>query len=537
MSSGMRHRRRPGRFVPRTTIRDTGIDYTALGLLVHLLDKPRGWRVRGDNLAAERSNSNGQVMKSLAQLRAAGYYRLERRRLLNGKFVMGTAISEEPVEEWAADNAEFGGEPVPLVQQPDGTFLVRHKNGQLTDDGFGDWEDFGDDDVPDDDPEEADFPDLETEVPDFPEPETEAPVPPDLEIAGPGHPGAANVGPFGRREKKQREGKGFLPAVGELPVGEGAPESAVPAGNEDHHPSVRPAPAAVPGLPGPPTLTVFRALPADVRRRIGRNRQGIVLGAIAREIGQANGRTVAELVARVERRWDGWQALNPHGRIGDPVAVAVSLVQRRHCANVRCEDGIDLDSGARCPACAGRGPRPPSPPGGAAFAQGGNVHGGSVVHLHPRAPARSMVSTARDSSTPAPTAPPVAEVLAFRPPRELEPVAPDFRPARRDPERPAKAAAIQAARAALRPSAASDRERELDDALKIPCPVRLCGADEGALCVNRDGVEMPKRHLHGPRVVQARELRLAGASGDARDADDGDGGGGGDGEHGLDVTG
>lgn len=524
----MRHRRRPGRFVPRTTIRDTGIDYIALGLLVHLLDKPRGWRVRGETLAAERTNSNGQVMKSLAQLRAAGYYRLERRRLLNGKFVMGTAISEEPVEEWVADNAEFDGEPVPLVQQPDGSFLVRHKDGKLTDDGFGNWEDFGDDEDQHDDFQEEDFPDLEAEGPDFPDLETEGPVPPDPEIPGSGGPGTANVGPLReKREKKQREGKGALPAVGELPVGGGAQEAAVPAGKEDHHSSSRPAAVegTVAGLPGPPALTVFRALPDEVRRRIGRNRQGVVLGAIAREIGDANGRTVAEIVARVERRWDGWKVLNPHGRIADPVAVAVSLVQRKHCANVRCEDGTDLDSGATCPACRERGPRPP---GGAAAAQPSNPQGGSVVvPLHPRAKARSMVSTARPNSAVTPTAPPVGEVLAFRPPREPNPVTPDFLSTPQESERPVKSAAIEAARAALRPKSATSRDRELDDALKIMCPVRLCGADDGALCVNRDGVEMPKRHLHGPRVVQARELRLEGA------LDDEDGGG----ERDLDVTG
>ncbi len=47
----------------------------------------------------------------------------------------GTAVCEDPVGSWASEYAEYEG-PVPVVQQPDGGFKVRRKDGSLTGDGF-----------------------------------------------------------------------------------------------------------------------------------------------------------------------------------------------------------------------------------------------------------------------------------------------------------------------------------------------------------------------------------------------------------------
>ncbi|GHE31956.1 hypothetical protein GCM10017673_38400 [Streptosporangium violaceochromogenes] len=219
----MRHRRRAGTYMPRTTIRDTDLTYEALGLLTSLLDRPRSWQVRGDVLAAERNVPEGRVMKGLAQLRAKGYYRLERRRLLSGKFAMGTAISEDPVEEWAADNAEFGGKPVDLVQQPDGSFLVLHKDGSLTSDGFDGLEDFGDelDEYDEDDEEPEGGPDVYARLWDNPEPEDVVPVQPDPQNPGPRQPDPGHSGPFRSKEKKKQreESSGSLASAPE-PAGD-----------------------------------------------------------------------------------------------------------------------------------------------------------------------------------------------------------------------------------------------------------------------------------------------------------------------------
>lgn len=199
----------------RKTTRDVTIGWLALGLLSHLLGRPSNWKVRGDVLAAERPSmagcTEGQVMKALAELRAAGYYRLERRRMLDGTFKMGTAVSPEPVPEWVTDNEEFSGKAVPLIEQSDGTFRVRHKDGTLTSDGFEDVEgeeDYYGPNEPDDDyydPDETD----ESQLGDFPEPGDAGPENPTKEKArssqlqgfpdpdqpGPGQPGPAQPGP------------------------------------------------------------------------------------------------------------------------------------------------------------------------------------------------------------------------------------------------------------------------------------------------------------------------------------------------------
>uniref|UniRef100_UPI003F492B8B hypothetical protein n=1 Tax=Streptosporangium sp. CA-235898 TaxID=3240073 RepID=UPI003F492B8B len=209
--------------MPRTTIRDTDLGFMSLGLLTYLLDRPRNWKVRGDMLAAERNDPEGRVMKSLAQLRTKGYYRLERRRLLSGKFAMGTAVSEDPVEEWIADNAEFGGKPVDLVQQPDGNFLVLHKDGSMTSDGFDGMEDFGNElDEYDEDEEPEGGPDAYSQLWDNPEPEGTVPVQPDPQKPDPGQPDPGPSGPFRSKEKKKiREESSGSFASAQDPAGSG----------------------------------------------------------------------------------------------------------------------------------------------------------------------------------------------------------------------------------------------------------------------------------------------------------------------------
>ncbi|MBG0818719.1 hypothetical protein [Planomonospora sp. ID82291] len=300
--------------------------------------------------------------------------------------------------------------------------------------------------------------------------------------------------------KEDQEKENPLPAVGDL-TRRKARAAAVPAGKDNQASTTgmtasgQLAAAAAPAVPPPPpTLTVFAALPQALRRRIGADAKGKVLSAIAREIG-VHGRTMAEMVERVGRRWEGWQRMNPHSRISNPLAVALTLVERRHCANARCEDGLDLDSGTRCTACSGRGPRRTAP--------GGEAGPAPVV------PLRGANGAGQRVVTQAPTFPPVAEVLAFRPKPEPEPQE-VFHLTPPAPERPAKAQALQAARQAVGHRPLTARDRELQDAMKIMCPLALCGADEGALCVSRDGVELLLRHTHGARVIEARQRRLAG---------------------------
>lgn len=157
--TGMRVNRRP-KFVAidSKTVRDTRISYRALGLLGYLLDQKEGWQVRSDQLSkGEGREGRGAVRTTLRELAEHGYYRLERRRLRNGKCVMGTAISEYPVEQWEEDHKIFyspSDPAVPVVEQEDGTFLVEYPDGTFGSDGFE--PDPSDDEEPPADPEPED---------------------------------------------------------------------------------------------------------------------------------------------------------------------------------------------------------------------------------------------------------------------------------------------------------------------------------------------------------------------------------------------
>jgi len=121
--------------VPSATVTDGRLSFKARGILAYLLDKPAGWEVRSVSIAADSPDGKAAVQAGLRELALAGYYRIERRRLLDGRLVTGTAVSEEPVASWASEYAEYQG-PVPVVQQSDGSFKVRRKDGSLTGDGF-----------------------------------------------------------------------------------------------------------------------------------------------------------------------------------------------------------------------------------------------------------------------------------------------------------------------------------------------------------------------------------------------------------------
>ena len=133
-------RNRRAHYVPveSKTARDTRISYRALGLLTYCLDQYDGWNVRSEQLArGEGREGRDAVRKALHELAAHGYYRLEKRRFLDGKNAMGAAISEYSNEQWAEDYVTFGGKlDIPVVEQEDGSFRVRYPDGTLGSDGF-----------------------------------------------------------------------------------------------------------------------------------------------------------------------------------------------------------------------------------------------------------------------------------------------------------------------------------------------------------------------------------------------------------------
>lgn len=85
-----------------------------------------------------------------------------------------------------------------------------------------------------------------------------------------------------------------------------------------------------------------------------------ILGALA--AGNRDERTVKQLGGRIAARWvnHGHAARSAAGELERPVGVAVALVRtlaagdRHGCADPRCEDGSDVDTGEECRACAER---------------------------------------------------------------------------------------------------------------------------------------------------------------------------------------
>ncbi|MGA4867616.1 hypothetical protein ACPB9J_33825 [Streptomyces lavendulocolor] len=83
-----------------------------------------------------------------------------------------------------------------------------------------------------------------------------------------------------------------------------------------------------------------------------------ILEALAGDVPAAD-RTVAQLGARIERRWNhhGWATKYYAGAVDSLVGAAVALVRplkasdRYGCGNPRCEDGTDVDTGEPCLVC------------------------------------------------------------------------------------------------------------------------------------------------------------------------------------------
>lgn len=101
--------------IPRKTIRDQALSWKARGLLGFLLDLPDGWDVRAEWLETQGPDGRDAVRTGLRELRKRGYYRVERRRLADGRFEMGTAVSATAREDWAAEYAAAGERAVSVM--------------------------------------------------------------------------------------------------------------------------------------------------------------------------------------------------------------------------------------------------------------------------------------------------------------------------------------------------------------------------------------------------------------------------------------
>ncbi|MER5649578.1 hypothetical protein [Streptosporangium sp. NPDC002524] len=263
------------------------------------------------------------------------------------------------------------------------------------------------------------------------------------------------------------------PAVGGLQHRRESGSAAVPAGANDESWPQEERTAAAPH----PAEVVFALLPADLARRISDGAKGRVLATIQRAL---SSRTPGELGERIERRWAWWTSKGE--RVNDAVAAAITLVEARHCANARCEDGIDLESGDTCPVCSGRGPR----------------RAGTAP-----APAAYAVPAPRQTpptGAPTPTAAPYAEVQEKHTRLTLVPDLPE-----QDAPKPSRTsgsgadASIADLRASLGTPKPSARQKRLQGALGITC--RQCHAEPGSLCRGADNEELILVNTHSVRVA------------------------------------
>lgn len=118
---GLRHDGDEANFViiPRPTVRDEQLSLRALGLLTRLVDLPEGWEVNAKRLERMVKEGREAIYAALRELRAAGYYRVERRKGEGGRWVSGTAVAKVARPEWAAEYAEqeaarLAGKPEPV---------------------------------------------------------------------------------------------------------------------------------------------------------------------------------------------------------------------------------------------------------------------------------------------------------------------------------------------------------------------------------------------------------------------------------------
>lgn len=143
---GLRKRTKPFTPVPNGTVDDFTISFRELGLLTRILRMPEGFVIRSEQLANEGRGTTLRgreparegreaIRTTLRNLALGGYYRLVRQSMRNGTFEMATDVSEDRVDVWAAQALIFGGHPVRMVQQEDGSYHVKYPDGTLLPDG------------------------------------------------------------------------------------------------------------------------------------------------------------------------------------------------------------------------------------------------------------------------------------------------------------------------------------------------------------------------------------------------------------------
>ncbi|MFJ9694094.1 hypothetical protein [Kitasatospora sp. NPDC101183] len=82
--------------LPNCMLQFRRLSYTARGLLADLLSRPDGWREDGRHMADTSPQGRGAIRKALKELTEAGYYRVEKVRLPDGRIVTETHVYDTP---------------------------------------------------------------------------------------------------------------------------------------------------------------------------------------------------------------------------------------------------------------------------------------------------------------------------------------------------------------------------------------------------------------------------------------------------------
>ncbi|BFV58649.1 helix-turn-helix domain-containing protein [Kitasatospora sp. CMC57] len=113
--------------LPNALLQDRRLSYTARGLLADLLSRPDGRREDGRQMADSSTQGRGAVRRALRELTEAGYYRVNKIRMPNGRVHSEAHVFDTPqptspgTPRPAAGEATAGPAGTPSVKNPEKT--------------------------------------------------------------------------------------------------------------------------------------------------------------------------------------------------------------------------------------------------------------------------------------------------------------------------------------------------------------------------------------------------------------------------------
>lgn len=113
-------RRHTGNFtqIPNALIRNDELSSKSLGVIVHLLSLPPGFRISIEFLCKARNEGETAMRSAIQQLERLNYMRIVRDRSASGRFIQSRwIVSDEPIVDWAP-HLENPHVEEPVLDQP-----------------------------------------------------------------------------------------------------------------------------------------------------------------------------------------------------------------------------------------------------------------------------------------------------------------------------------------------------------------------------------------------------------------------------------